>query len=93
MNKTELISRLCYIYPYVGQANIAIVVDLFFAAIVKTLQNGGKVELRGFGSFGVKKRRAIVGRNPRTGQSVNVPERIMPFFKAGIQLNQLLNKN
>ncbi|MCY4305059.1 MAG: integration host factor subunit beta [Aestuariivita sp.] len=67
------------------------IVDIFFEHIIEALEKGNRVELRGFGVFWVKKRRSRVGRNPRTGELVQVTEKHIPFFKAGKNLKKQLN--
>ena len=69
------------------------IVDAFFGAIVDALKKEDKVELRGFGSFRVKKRPARTARNPRTGESVQVPEKMIPYFKASKELKQLIEES
>lgn len=74
----------------VNHADAEVIVDAFFQAVIDALKREDKVELRGFGSFRVKKRAARVARNPRTGASVPVPEKIVPYFKASKELKQLV---
>ena len=69
-----------------------IVVNTVFRSIVDALANDDKVELRGFGSFRTRKRRSRVGRNPKTGDRVDVPEKKVPFFKPGKNLKKLVNE-
>lgn len=83
MIRSELITKLITDYPNLDPANVEQIVDLFFGEIVSTLASGGRVEIRGFGVFETRKRRARVGRNPKTGDSVPVAAKRMPFFKAG----------
>ena len=64
------------------------VVSLFFDSMVDTLKKGGRVEMRGFGSFRVKDYQAYLGRNPRTGEKVEVPAKKLPFWKTGQELKQ-----
>jgi integration host factor subunit beta len=66
-------------------------VNTIFDEISGALSRGDRVELRGFGSFSVRKRNARVGRNPRTGETVNVDEKFLPFFKTGKELRERLN--
>ncbi len=68
------------------------VVDTVFAAIVESLKDGQKVELRGFGSFRLRRRRSRRGRNPRTGAAVEVPPKTVPYFKPGKELRSLINE-
>ncbi len=68
------------------------VVNTVFQCIIDALAEGDKVELRGFGSFRTRERRPRVGRNPKTGVRVDVPEKKVPFFKPGKNLKQLVNE-
>jgi integration host factor subunit beta len=68
-----------------------IVVDLIIDNIKKALSEGDKIELRGFGSFKVKKRNERKARNPRTGETVNVPAKLVPYFKASKSLKEKVN--
>ena len=68
-----------------------IVVNTVFESIVETLKTGEKIELRGFGSFRIRHRNSRKGRNPKTGDSVSVPEKRVPFFKVGKRLRELVN--
>ena len=67
------------------------IIDTIFDEIIEAMANGDRVELRGFGSFSVKKREARMGRNPRTGESVPVEAKAVPFFKTGKLLRDRLN--
>ncbi len=69
------------------------VVDTVFASIVESLRNGEKVELRGFGSFRLRRRQSRRGRNPRTGDPVDVPPKTVPYFKPGKELRALINED
>jgi integration host factor subunit beta len=91
MTKSDLVARVSEIYPYMNPKNIDRVVGIIFEAIINALKDGRRVELRGFGSFAVRSRRGITGRNPRTGETVEVAPKKVPFFKAGKQLKELLN--
>ena len=68
-----------------------IVVNLIIDNLIKALAEGDKVELRGFGSFRIRHRNSRKGRNPKTGDSVSVPEKRVPFFKVGKRLRELVN--
>jgi integration host factor subunit beta len=68
-----------------------VIVDAVFSTIVLALQRGDKIELRGFGSFRVRRRGSRTGRNPKTGQGVVVPAKKVPYFKPGKELRELLN--
>ena len=91
MTKFELISRLAAANPHLYQRDVERIVTTIFEEISSALSRGDRVELRGFGAFSVKARRARVGRNPRTGESVNVSEKFIPYFKTGKQLREKLN--
>jgi len=91
MTKSELILRLAEKNPHLFQRDIERIVNTIFEQITKALATGKRVELRGFGAFSVKKRDARTGRNPRTGESVSVSEKFVPFFKTGKQLRDRLN--
>ena len=91
MNKKALIQRLAEANPHLYVHDAEIVVTAIFDEITAALSRGDRVEVRGFGAFSVKKRDARVGRNPRTGDSVSVSEKHIPFFKTGKQLRDRLN--
>lgn len=91
MTKSELILRLAEANPHLYQRDVERIVSTVFDQISSALARGDRVELRGFGAFSVKKRDARVGRNPRTGDSVAVDEKYIPFFKTGKQLRDRLN--
>ena len=67
-------------------------VEIVFESIIETLNNGEKIELRGFGSFRVRERGARRGRNPKTGDPVNIPAKRVPYFKPGKELKELINE-
>lgn len=91
MTKSELILRLAERNPHLFQRDIERIVNAVFESITLALAKGQRVELRGFGAFSVKRRDARTGRNPRTGESVDVTEKYIPFFKTGKQLRDRLN--
>ena len=91
MTKSELIARLSERYPHLYQRDVERIVNTVFDEISGALADGDRVELRGFGSFSVRKRNARVGRNPRTGATVKVDEKFLPFFKTGKELRDRLN--
>jgi integration host factor subunit beta len=92
MTKSELIQRLAELNPHLYQRDVERIVTAIFDEISAALSRGDRVELRGFGAFSVKRREARVGRNPRTGASVQVSEKHIPFFKTGKQLRERLNE-
>ncbi|MCH6576935.1 MAG: integration host factor subunit beta [Alphaproteobacteria bacterium] len=91
MTKSELIMRLAEKNPHLYYRDVERIVSTIFDEIAGALSRGDRVELRGFGALSVKKRNARIGRNPRTGESVNVAEKHVPFFKTGKHLRQRLN--
>jgi integration host factor subunit beta len=91
MTKSELILRLAEMNPHLYQRDVERIVGAIFDEIANALARGHRVELRGFGAFSVKQRAARVGRNPRTGDSVDVSEKYIPFFKTGKELREKLN--
>jgi integration host factor subunit beta len=91
VTKSELILRLSEANPHLFQRDVERLVSTVFDEISSALESGDRVELRGFGAFSVKKREARVGRNPRTGESVKVESKFVPFFKTGKQLRDRLN--
>jgi integration host factor subunit beta len=93
MIKSELIARLAEANPHLYQRDVERIVSTVFDEVSAALARGDRVELRGFGSFSVKRRPARVGRNPRTGEAVNIAEKFVPFFKTGKELRERLNQN
>lgn len=91
MLKSELITKLTAEYDHLRQEDLEKVVNVILDEISNALANGDRVELRGFGAFSVRKRDARKGRNPRTGAPVEVPEKSVPFFKAGKELRARVN--
>ncbi|MFA7277080.1 MAG: integration host factor subunit beta [Pseudobdellovibrionaceae bacterium] len=91
MTRSELIEVLAERNPHLFLRDIEKVVDAFFGGISSALIDGDRVELRGFGTFSVKERAARTGRNPRTGASVHVDAKRLPFFKTGKELRERLN--
>ena len=92
MTKSELIARLAEANPHLYQRDVERIVSAIFEEITDALSRGDRVELRGFGAFSVKARDARIGRNPRTGEAVNVSKKFVPFFKAGKDLRDRLNQ-
>ncbi|HLG88869.1 MAG TPA: integration host factor subunit beta [Alphaproteobacteria bacterium] len=93
MTKSELIMRLAERNPHLFHRDVERIVTTIFDEITEALARGDRVELRGFGAFSIKQRDARTGRNPRTGESVSVIEKIVPFFKTGKQLRERLNSD
>jgi integration host factor subunit beta len=91
MIKSELIARLAEENPHLTQKDVERVVSVILDRMMLALESGGRVELRGFGAFSVRSRGARSGRNPRTGESVSVRAKHVPFFKSGKELRVRLN--
>jgi len=91
MIRSELIQKIADENPHLYQRDVERIVNTVFEEIIEAMARGDRVELRGFGAFSVKKRDARVGRNPRTGEAVNVEEKHVPFFKTGKYLRDRLN--
>ena len=91
MTRSKLINKVVELNPSLQHAQAEKVVSIIFEEITTALEKEERVELRGFGAFTVKKRSARVGRNPRTGDSVKVSEKHVPFFKSGKHLLDRLN--
>ena len=91
MIKSELIATLASENPHLTQTDIERVVGVILERMIEALEGGGRVELRGFGAFSVRSRPARAGRNPRTGESVEVQAKNVPFFKSGKELRVRLN--
>lgn len=91
MIRSELVAKLAEENPGLSAREVDTIVTLFFDEITKQLSSGGRVELRGFGAFSTRGRDARVGRNPRTGQSVDIPAKKVPYFKPGKEMRARLN--
>lgn len=91
MIRSELVQQLARENPGLTPREIEKIVDIFFDSISSQLASGGRVELRGFGAFSTRSRDARTGRNPRTGESVSVSAKRVPYFKPGKEMRQRLN--
>ncbi len=91
MIKSELIQKIASANPHLFHRDIEKIVNVLFDEIVAAMARGDRVELRGFGAFTVKHRAPRTGRNPRTGTTVSVGEKFVPFFKTGKELRERLN--
>ncbi len=91
MIKSELVQRIADRNPHLYQRDVENIVNAILDEIVHALANGNRVELRGFGAFATKQRDGRVGRNPRTGELVQVDEKSVPAFKTGKELRLKLN--
>jgi integration host factor subunit beta len=91
MIKSELIQKIAEDNPHLYQRDVERIVSTVFDEITAALARGDRVELRGFGAFSVKRRDGRMGRNPRTGETVPVPPKAVPFFKTGKELRERMN--
>ena len=91
MIKSELVQSIADSNPHLFQRDVENIVNSVFDEITNALAEGNRVELRGFGAFSVKNRLPRAGRNPKTGESVSVEEKWVPFFKTGKELRDRLN--
>ena len=92
MIRSELLAALARDNPGLRTEEVEQVLDIFFGEISQRLADGGRVELRGFGAFSTRERDARQGRNPRTGDAVDVPAKRVPFFKPGKEMRHRLNE-
>jgi integration host factor subunit beta len=93
MIRSELIQKVAEENPHLYQKDVERIVSTIFEEIIQAMADGRRVELRGFGAFSVKSRDGRTGRNPRTGEAVEVEPKAVPFFKTGKQLRDRLNGN
>ena len=91
MIRSELIQKIADENPHLYQRDVERIVNTIFEEVIDAMSRGDRVELRGFGAFSVKRRDARTGRNPRTGDAVEVEEKHVPFFKTGKLLRDRLN--
>jgi integration host factor subunit beta len=91
MTKSELIEEIARQEPTLPRRDIEIVVDTMLEQMTLSLERKGRVEIRGFGTFVARPRRAREGRNPRTGAKVSVPDKHVPFFTCGKELRERMN--
>ena len=90
MTKAELVDEIAQ-KADLTRKHSEVIVDAVFSSIIEALQEGDKIELRGFGSFRVRHRASRTGRNPKTGEGVLVPAKKVPYFKPGKELRELIN--
>jgi integration host factor subunit beta len=92
MTKAELVDEIGR-QASLTRKHSEVIVDAVFSSIVEALQRGDKIELRGFGSFRIRRRGSRTGRNPKTGAGVVVPAKRVPYFKPGKELRELINRD
>ena len=93
MIRSELVQKIADENPHLYQRDVERIVATIFDEIITAMASGDRVELMGFGAFSVKKREARIGRNPKTGEKVDVAEKKVAFFKTGKLLRDRLNRN
>jgi len=91
MTKAQLIEKVSEKVTHLTKRQTELIVNSFFNNIKQSLANSDKIEIRGFGSFKLRNRRMRDGRNPKTGSTVHVPAKRVPFFKAGKELKEIVN--
>ena len=90
MTKADLVEEVAKVTE-LTRKDSEVIVDTLFESVIKALKTGDKLEVRGFGSFRVRQRNARVGRNPKTGEKVEVPAKRVPYFKPSKELKDLIN--
>ena len=91
MTKSDLIERVAARLPHISKKDTEIVVNTIFDSMTEALRRSDRIEIRGFGSFQVKVREAREGRNPKTGEEVQIPAKQTPFFKVGKELKERID--
>ena len=91
MTRSELIAKLAGKHPHLTASDVELAVKTLTESVAKHLVQGGRVEIRGFGSFSIHTRPPRLGRNPKTGAKVPVPEKRVPHFKPGVELRERVN--
>ena len=93
MTRSELIQQISSRFPQLTATDVDMSVRVIIDSMSRALFKGGRIEVRGFGSFGINYRPPRKGRNPKTGASVMVPAKYMPHFKAGKELRDRVDNN
>ncbi|NOS35131.1 MAG: integration host factor subunit beta [Deltaproteobacteria bacterium] len=93
MTKSELVEKVARKVKNFSKKDIEVICDIIFNSMTETLKAGDKVEIRGFGSFKVKERKPRQGRNPKTGDTIDIPFKKVPFFKAGKELRERVDSD
>jgi integration host factor subunit beta len=92
MTKADLIEEVSRVVEFTRKES-EVIVEAIFSSVVKSLKDGDKIEIRGFGSFRTRQRQSRVGRNPKTGARVEVPAKRIPYFKPSKELKDLVNES
>ena len=93
MVKSELIKKLCDLHPNMLRKDMVKTIDIIFSEISEAMKNGMKYEIRNYGTFKSKSRKARIAKNPKTGEKVSIPEKKIPAFKMSKYMKIRLNKN
>ena len=93
MVKSELIQKLCDLHPNILRKDITSVVNIIFNEISDALSKSNKYEIRGYGKFKVKLKKACIAKNPKTGEKITIPEKKIPSFKMSKNMKLKLNNN
>jgi len=93
MSKSDLIKKISDLHPNILRRDIEKTIDIVFNEISEALKNGEKYEIRGYGMFKVKLRKARIGKNPKTGEKITIPEKKVPSFKMSKLMKIKINKN
>ena len=92
MTRSDLVSRVSAIFPYVNVGNVERIISIIIDLMVDKLKEGGRIELRDFGAFSTRERGETQGRNPRNGEKVVIKAKRVPFFRAGKRLRDAINE-
>ena len=92
MTKSVLIEKISEKLEGLSKKQTEVIIETIFESVKDSLAQGGKVEIRGFGNFRLRNRNARKARNPKTGASVEVPPKKVPYFKVGKELREMVNK-
>ncbi len=93
MTKSELIEAVSARVKSFSKKDVEVIVDSLFKSMAESLARGEKVEIRGFGSFKIKEREGRQGRNPKSGENIFIEPKRVPFFKAGKEIRERINKS
>ena len=93
MNKSDLINKVQEKFKFYSSKDIAYAINIILDSMTDAMKNGERIEVRGFGNFTIRERKARLGRNPKSGLQVKLGERKVPFFKTGKDLKDKVNKN
>ncbi len=92
MTKSELIEAVASKVDNFSRKDVEVIIDTLFGSMSESLSKGEKVEIRGFGSFKIKQREGRQGRNPKSGENIYIEPKKVPFFKAGKEIKERINK-